>query len=109
MLHRLPIRLGAHDDSNDGVSHVRSSLSVRLRSLLRFRSGIAALELRDVIAELDVVVQIIVEIILVGNADVGEHGALLAILDLLLVLELQQKVADPTKTPAMVGSDAVRG
>src|ERR1700741_1300908 len=47
------------------------------------------------------------EIVLVRNSDVSQH-ALLDFFHLPLVLELQQQIADPAKTLAVVRSDSVR-
>src|SRR5947199_1875898 len=52
---------------------------------------------------------IVLQIILVGNADVGENLLLLVVVELALVLQLEQQIADAAKAFPMMGSDTVRG
>src|SRR2546423_219268 len=104
VLHGVPIRLGAHDQSNERIRHRYPRSDVLLLMLeLPTQSVFQLLEI-----EIDFGDHLGPEIILVGNANVGEREPFV-LFDLGLVFELEQQIADAAKTLAMVWSDAVGG
>ena len=100
-MHRVPVGLRAHDESNERFRHgYPRGIALRCCPKLPTWRIVDALDL-----EIGLDDQPFAQIIFVGHADVVE-GALLVLFKVALVLQLEQQIADSTKTLAVVRSDS---